>query len=646
MSKDEHYYLIVPLTATGRDMDGFTYHSDEVIVPGSIVEIPLGRRSLVGIAIAAVGKPEFTTRPITSVLPYQPVPAHLRDIAEWVARYYAAARSLVWRMMLPAGLTKTRRTPKGLDPALRPQDPPPPLTDAQVSALKVLEIPGRNYLIQGVTGSGKTRLYQELCRTTLEAGKSAIVLIPEIALAPQAAERFEAWFPGAVSVSHSGLTEAQRHRLWERVLDTPRPQVVIGPRSALFLPVAELGLIIIDESHEASYKQEQTPRYDAVSTAAQLARITGAKLVLGSATPALWQTELVNQGRLHLVELTERFHKGAMPPATIIDMRNKANFNRSKLLAEPLVNAIVNNLQQGRQSLLFLNRRGTAAALQCSACGWVSICPNCSLPLTFHADAMALRCHICNHTEPPPAICPDCKADELYYRGIGTKRLESEVAKLFPGARLARLDRDSATQTHLTDTYAGLHAGDIDILIGTQMIAKGLDLPDLDTVGIINADTMLHLPDYTAAERTFQLVTQAAGRAGRQGQLSQVFIQTYSPLHPAILAAAQHDFGRFAEAELAERRLLAYPPYVFLLKLWYSAAREETAHAAAISLAAQLKLRTDILISGPAPGFRPRRANQYVFQLVIKANGRKPLVEIAAALPNGWQADLDPNSLL
>lgn len=647
----DRYALVAPLTFTGAASKGFTYAIPEemAVAVGQVVKIPLGRQQSLGVVTALSSeKPKFATKAITEVLDLAPLPEPLTQLAEWMSAYYYASPKAVWQTLLPAGITRKRRASTKSPEAIALPAPTHQLTQEQQEALKrIQDGTGTSYLVQGVTGSGKTRLYMELVATQLELGKSGIILIPEIALTPQLLGLFEARFPGRVIAFHSGLTEAQKHVAWQRALEATEPLVVVGPRSSLFLPVHPLGVIVVDECHETSYKQEQNPRYHAVAVAAKLAHLSGAKLVLGSATPGLPEVYAAEMGRIELIKLTKRVADRPMPTAVIVDLRERELRGASgSIISKPLQAALTETLAAGRQSLLFINRRGSASSQICNDCGYVAMCPTCHLPLTFHADHLKLICHLCNYQRTPTAACPDCGHTDLRYLGGGTKRIESEIERLFPGARLARLDKDSADAKTLPEIYERLHRGDIDILIGTQMIAKGLDLPNLDTVGVVSADTMLHMPDFSSAERTFQLITQVAGRAGRGDTPGRVIIQTRTPDHPAIQFAAEGDFWGFVASELPQRQLLGYPPYRYLLKLMFSHKDEATAISQTQALYDTLMLNRGVMVLGPAPAFHARAGGSFHWQLVIKAARRSTLIAIAESLPATWKTDLDPLHIL
>lgn len=647
----QRYYLITPLAYTGR-ATAFTYHHTIDLVAGQIVEIPIGRRIVTGIVTAQLSEPTFKTKAIIRMLDLPPLPQDLSALATWMATYYASSPSSVWSTILPAGIMKARRIQPAIVAANPAQGMPAySLNPEQIDALiKIRASAHSTHLIQGVTGSGKTRLYLELANEAINQGKSAIILVPEITLTQQVVAQFEDAFGQLVLTTHSKLTEAKRHAIWTAANSAAlamKPRIIIGPRSCLFIPVYQLGLIVIDESHETTYKQEHHPRYHSVTTAAFRARVTGARLILGSATPGLSELYLANIGKIEHILLTQRANSIPHSEAKIIDLRDKDLFKLSKFITQPLFDAITDTLLAGRQTLLYLNRRGSASSQICSDCGQVSLCPNCALPLTFHADLMRLICHHCNFRRASQAVCPQCHGINLKLLGGGTKRIEAEVMRLWPDARIARLDRDSATLPYIHTVLKQLRSGNLDIIIGTQMIAKGLDLPAIDTVGIVSADTMLHLPDFTAAERTFQLLSQVSGRAGRGDRAGQVFIQTYTPNHPAIVAAATGAYERFANAELTERRLMHYPPYVHLLKLTIALSTQEATQIEANRLTQELKKIPGLAIIGPAPAFLELGSSKYHWIITCKSKHRQPLVDIAAALPSdSWTADLDPVNLL
>jgi primosomal protein N' (replication factor Y) (superfamily II helicase) len=644
------FCTVIPLAFTG-DAKVLTYEHKDRLAPGQIVEIPLGRRSSLGVVHESVAQPEFKTKSMLRVLDLPQLPEELTSLASWMADYYAASPSSVWTTFLPAGLGKTRRPQKPLAHKSGAGVPATPLTVEQSAALAdLMATKFHTSLIQGVTGSGKTRLYLELAARALAAGQSVIVLVPEITLTGQVVAEFERAFGSTVLSSHSKLTEAKRHSIWSEAFGSYQahePRIVVGPRSCLFMPLYKLGLVIIDECHEPTYKQEQHPKYQATVVGAKRGALTGAKLVLGSATPGLTELFLARIHRIELVKMIHRVNEIPHAEAEILDLRDKKLFRQSKIITQPLLDSITQTVQAGRQTLLYLNRRGSASSQVCGDCGHITNCPNCALPLTFHADLMRLLCHHCNFRQASPAVCPACGGMNLKLLGGGTKKVEAEIERLYPTAKIARLDRDSATLPHIESVLRSLRNNELDIVIGTQMIAKGLDFPSVDTVGVIGADTMLHLPDFTAAERTYQLLSQVSGRAGRGDRAGRIFIQTYTPSHPAIVAAALGRYDEFADKELAERSLLQYPPYVFLLKLAYTASTRDAAQSGADAYATALSRQPGVAVIGPAPAFIEQSGGKFHWVITVKAKDRALLREIALAVPpKDWTADLDPGNLL
>jgi primosomal protein N' (replication factor Y) len=474
----------------------------------------------------------------------------------------------------------------------------------------------RTFLLHGVTGSGKTEIYLQAIAHALEQGKGAIVLVPEISLTPQTVERFKARFSSGklqtlVAVLHSHLSAGERHDEWHKIRQG-RARIVIGARSAIFAPVEPLGLIIVDEEHEHTYKQKEAPRYHARDVAIMRGQMEGAVVVLGSATPSLESYFNCKKGKYTLLDLPERVDNQKMPYVRVVDMRQTARGGKGIPIFSPqLKEAIEQRIERGEQTILFLNRRGYSSSLQCPLCGFVAQCPNCSVSLTYHRQEQKLRCHICGHSEPVPKICPDakCKNPAIRYAGLGTQKVEDTLNKLFPNARIKRMDADTMKRK---DDYRNIlgdfRIGKIDVLVGTQMIAKGLHFPNVTLVGIIYADLALHQPDFRAGERTFQLLTQVAGRAGRGDIEGEVFVQAFTPFHPAIQYARRHDFVGFYDQELEFREQLKYPPYSRVALLTLKGRNEEKVKFSADHLKRELEkvlgstAAPAVVVSAPADG--------------------------------------------
>lgn len=520
------------------------------------------------------------------------------------------------------------------------------------------------FLLMGVTGSGKTRVYIELLEEVVRRqGRGAIVLVPEIALTPQTVSRFRASFGDQVAVLHSALSDGERYDAW-RALRRGDKRVAIGARSAVFAPIAELGAIIVDEEHEATYKQSEAPRYHAREVAVVRARLAGAVCVLGSATPALESYQNTRSGKYTLIELPERVAGRTLPIVNIVDLRKEARSGRERaILSAALVTAIHDRLERGEQTILLLNRRGYATFVQCRDCGAVWHCEQCNVSLTYHRARRRLVCHYCFHEEPPPAHCDRCGSADLSFRGAGTEQVEREVGETFPAARLARMDVDttSAKWSH-HDILSRVERREVDILLGTQMIAKGLDFPNVTLVGVVNADVAMNLPDFRAGERTFQLLTQVAGRAGRGERAGQVIVQTALPQHYAIRCALDHDYAAFAQRELEERREPGYPPHTRLANIVVSGTDERLVQDAANEVAAWTRAAIAevcagrVSVLGPAPCPIDRIRGRWRWHLLLRSPTARPLGTICHQLHTGFRlakkADLrlildrDPVTLL
>jgi len=534
------------------------------------------------------------------------------------------------------------------------------LTAAQESALKAIkesltkEYPDV-FLLHGVTGSGKTEVYLQALAEAVKMGKRGIVLVPEIALTPQTIERFASRFPGKVAVLHSKLSPGEQFDEWHRIRNSEF-DVVIGPRSALFAPQPNLGLIVIDEEHEWNYKQsDKSPRYHARDTAMKLAELSGATVILGSATPAIETFYHAQSGDYHLLRLPDRVvpvEKSPLPQVEIVDMRQELKAGNRSIFSRSLAGATTGAVAGGEQVILFLNRRGGATFIQCRRCGFVLRCKRCEVPLTHHYAEDVLVCHQCNQKTPVPQACPRCMSRQMKFLGIGTQKLEQESAYSFPQARLLRWDSDITrgkdSHQKILDKFRSHQA---DILIGTQMVAKGLDLPSVTLVGVVSADTSLNLPDFRAGERTFQLLSQVAGRAGRGILGGEVIIQTFSPEHYAIQAAATHDYASFYAQEIAYRHQLHNPPFTRLALLTYTHTNDALCQREAERMRDLLNREKDargidnLSLIGPAPAFIHRLRGRFRWQLILRGTELSAFLS-TIPFPQGWAIDIDPVSLL
>jgi primosomal protein N' (replication factor Y) len=556
---------------------------------------------------------------------------------------------------------EAERAPSILHPLTSPTTSPAPQADSS----RITHHASRTFLLHGVTGSGKTEVYLRAIAHALEQGKGAIVLVPEISLTPQTVERFKARFTSGpprtlVAVLHSHLSSGERHDEWHKIRQG-RARIVIGARSAIFAPVEPLGLIVVDEEHEHTYKQEEAPRYHARDVAIVRGQMEQATVVLGSATPSMESFYNCHQGKYTLLELPERADDKKMPIVRIVDMRQTVRGGKAVPIFSPqLAEAIAQRLERKEQTILFLNRRGYSTSLQCPQCGFVAECPNCSVSLTYHRHEPKLCCHICGHTAPVPAVCPNkkCRNPAIRYAGVGTQKVEETLAKLFPHARLKRMDSDALKRKEDYRRILGdFRAGKIDILVGTQMIAKGLHFPNVTLVGIIYADLALHQPDFRAGEQTFQLLTQVAGRAGRGDVEGEVFVQAFTPFHPAIQYSRRHDFAGFYEQEMEFRTQLKYPPVSRVALLTLKGRNEEKVKFAAKHLERELDKAmagvNDLIVAGPAPAPLLRAETYYRHQIMLRAPRMRTLSRRLADVTQGLvlpedvtlSVDIDPVNL-
>jgi primosomal protein N' (replication factor Y) (superfamily II helicase) len=644
-----HYYFVWVRSSRYHGAEALTYSSRKRLKAGQIVQVELQRELVLAVVSATTTEPRFKTKEINRVFALPLLPVQLLRLSHWLKDYYPAPLGNLAQQLLPSNLSE-----KQLDkPAPSNFEKPdleslPPLTKDQKAALKAMKEQD-TYLLHGATGSGKTRMYIELAARVIADDNSAIILTPEISLTTQLANSFREVFGNRVIVMHSQQAPGERQKAWLDCLRATEPVIVIGPRSALFSPLAKLGLIVLDEAHESAYKQEQAPQYQAGRVAAYLAQVARASLVLGSATPSISDYYIAEQKQKPIIRLEQLAQTDLETATTVtfVDRKDHSLFNRSPFLSQVLIETIEKALSRNEQTLLYLNRRGTARLVLCENCGWQALCPHCDVPLTYHGDKHQLRCHSCNYHAPTPGQCPDCGHTEIIFKTAGTKAIVSEVERLFPNVRVARFDTDNAKAERFEQHYDAVRNGEIDILVGTQLLAKGLDLPRLSTLGILLADTSLYLPDFSAEERTYQLISQVLGRIGRGHIAGQAIIQTYHPDHPVLQDAVKGNYEHFYQTELKERQLYVFPPFCYLLKISVRRATIKAAESAAVKLKDDIEAGGHkVRIEGPAPSFYERFQNKYQWQLVVKARQRAELLKIIAELPANCSYDIDPMDLL
>ena len=535
------------------------------------------------------------------------------------------------------------------------------LTREQEEALRTIHAavaaPPRGVLLHGVTGSGKTEVYLRAIADVVRAGRQAIVLVPEIALTPQTVARFRARFP-RLAVLHSVLAESDRARAW-RAIKAGEVDVVVGARSAVFAPVRNLGLVVLDEEHEHAYKQEGDPRYHARDVALRRAEREGAAAILGSATPSLETAHAARTGRLRLARLPRRIEERPLPPVEIVDMaEERRDTKRYPMLSRALEQAVKKAVAREEQVLLFLNRRGYTTVIRCKKCEWIFKCRRCEVTVTYHKAEQVAECHTCGSTYPLPDLCPACRDGALWHFGVGTEKIEEEIRKRLPELSVARMDSDRMrTRKDYREALGGLWSGETDVIVGTQMIAKGLDVPNVTVIGVVNADTAFYLPDFRASERTFHLLTQVAGRAGRGPKGGKVIVQTFNPKHYAVACAATYDEEGFVEKELAARRELGWPPYSRLVRIVFQGAPEKAVKQKAEEWSARLgEALPPMLVSklgpGPAPFYKIR--NRYRMQILLKAQDLDPVRKTLKPMMEKFKStrklqvivDVDPISMV
>ena len=646
----------------------FVYELNEPAEIGARVVVPFRKHEEDGFIVGYRKDPPegFKIHTILKVVDPQPlIRPDIFKLCRWISDYYIAPLGEVLKAALPPGITQKHveraAALPGIEPANRVGTANKLLTTDQLAALfAIQETQGfHTVLLHGVTGSGKTEVYLQAVEYFLARGKSTLIMVPEIGLTPQLTERFSERFPDMTAILHSSLTKRQRIDEWLRI-QKGGVRIVIGTRSAVFAPLENLGLIVVDEEHETTFKQEEMPRYNGRDTAVMRAKLAGCAVVLGSATPSMESFRNAESQKYTYVPMSTRVEDRPLPAVEIVNMRDEyTGQGKQVIFSQRLLGAAAERLEKGEQSMILLNRRGFAAFLLCRKCGFNFTCTSCSVALTYHKVINRLLCHYCGQSKRPPAKCTECNSEYVQFVGEGTERIEADLKEQFPDARIARIDRD--TMRHLRDYHRVLgdfRVGNIDILVGTQMIAKGHDFPNVTLVGVVAADAALSLPDFRAAERTFQLLTQVAGRSGRGSQPGEVIIQSYFPDHYAFQLATTHRFEDFYAREARYRKAMFYPPFTSLAGIMVN----DRDAAAAARLARKVadfldSVRTDaIRILGPAPAPLEKLKQIFRQQLLLKSSSRPALHEALRKLqlhleeqkigPTKVIVDVDPVSLL
>jgi primosomal protein N' (replication factor Y) (superfamily II helicase) len=635
-------------------LDTFTYKIPEGmdIATCHTVLVPFRNQKIPGVVVKiSKNKPSYKTKEILEKITQELLlrPWQL-ELANFISAYYLCSISKVMPLFLPKRIWNTPL--EELDKKFQDERPKIPtkieslkLTVPQAKVLKTLEAQhGGNFLLHGVTGSGKTEIYVRLAKRYVLQEKQALILVPEIALTPQLIEYFEKHFPERISVIHSSLTEKKRTQSWLDIFHG-RSKIIIGSRSALFAPFKDLGLIVMDEEHEWTYKQEQTPRYHARDVATKMAELTGATFLMGSATPSIESYYKALQNDYTLLELHERASQTPLPNVTTVDMRDELSNKNFGIFSDLLREKLAKTLAQNQQSILFINRRGFAPAVMCRDCGFTVRCRDCHVAMVLHKRG--LLCHHCGKLDNTPTLCPSCDGHRIRHVGLGTQRVEEEIQQLFSLAKICRADSDTIKKREdYEKLYKTLKNHETDILIGTQMIAKGLDLPQVQLASVVLADTGLHFPDFRASERTFQLLTQVAGRSGRREDQGEVVIQTYHPDNYAIKSAAKHDYHGFYAEEIKVREDVQYPPFTKIIELNVTYKNEQKCIASVHELEAQLieqakkqESPTNI-VSTPAP--IPKTKMGYHYKIILRGKDPRKILAPLMPLAEAWRIDVDP----
>ncbi len=638
-------YVDVALARVFTGGKFYSYSSNVLLKKGQIIKVPYGKKSAYGIVMSIVKKPTFKTKPIIQELPFA-VPEESTQLLQWMIDYYPDDTGIITQLFIPANFSKSSKdivnpSELGLGKDL------PIANIEQKQALKtILNSKNKRILLRGDTGSGKTRVFIEKIQSVIKSGQSVLVLTPEIGLTPQLHDDLIKYVDAPILLTHSDLSDTRRRKIWQYAIASNNPSVFVGPRSALFLPINNLGLIVIDEAHDKSYKQGQSPRYYGLHIAGKLASLHNASLLQSTATPNVDDYEIAVAHKFKVITMTEQAAGSKPNIIKLIDLSEREGFHKSPYLSDELVDSITEALKNNQQVMLFLNRRGSARLIQCSNCGWQAKCQKCGIPMIYHHDNHHIKCHWCNSSQKTPYNCPECGSVDLTFKVIGTKSLVEHVSLLFPGARIKRFDADSSTKDKYHLNIQSIKNHEVDIVIGTQLISKGLDLAELGVVGVINADTGMNLPDYKAEESTFQQLYQVSGRAGRGRILSKTFIQTRLIDHPVMISVSNHSWQSFYDYEMPKRKKYLYPPFCYLALFTTRNKSSTKAEQKCQKAIDNLSKMPGLQILGPSPSYYEKSNDNYHWQFIVKAKNRDILLCAARKIPADFSLDINPTSLL
>lgn len=631
-----YYYKVAVINSKSTKL--LTYSHSDILEIGEIIKVPFGALDQQKGIVVEKTK-ELKTKNIRSIVEsyHVTIPRELIKLGLWMQDYYLASVYNVFKTVLPEYVNNYDSEHTNNVQPSEPSDAPS-LSPDQKRCIDILsKHQNGTFLLVGETGSGKSRLYLEICREALRQGKSSIILTSQINLTQQLATEARRIFGKDTFIMHSSLTRNQRKKVWLQILNSTNPCILIGARSALFAPINNLGTIIVDEAHDSNYRQTSQPKYDSLKTAAVLAKYHDAKAIFGTATPSVEDRYYFEKNKPdHYLELG----KPIFAKKANIDVisGDRKNYTKNYIFSDKAIDRIREAVDNKEQSIVLINRRGTARSAQCNSCSWIAECPGCNIPMTVHDDIFKLICHICGRSKDLAVVCGNCKMPDIRFRGFGTKKIVSELNTIFPGISVGRYDTDMSTLED--NSYAE------QILVGTQMLAQGLDISNISTIVAVSADSILNLPDFSSNERTYQLLHQVSGRAGRAGGNRNVIIQTNYPNHRVFQSLKDQDMNAFYDFEIKNRARQNFPPFVFMLKLLVSRKTSANAQKAADKFYKNLKALSGIEVLGPAPAFHEKKSNKYIWQITIKSQKRALLQEIASTAPSGWQFELDPDSLL
>ena len=644
-----YYYEVIPASNNFHGKEPLTYAFDAKLKVGQIVSVPLRNKSCNGLVIGRVDKPDFKTVAIKKAFEKIIIGGAYINLLLWLKQFYPGNLGAATQMFAPSLLQDINSEYNPRKMAAPELSGLPKLTGEQSEAYhSISKQKHKSYIIHGVTGSGKTRLYIELAKDNIKEGKSVIILTPEISLTAPIARQFEEIFGARVKINHSSLTPKQKRELWQEILLTSEPLVVIGPRSSLFLPLKNPGLIVVDEFHEPAYKQESSPFYHANRVASKLAELASAKVIFGSATPPVSDYYLALKKNVPIIKL--KFpaitQKAAVNKYEIVDLLDSSENSGRPLISKTLIERIKHSLNNEEQAMLFINKRGSARSISCQDCGYKELCQRCDLPMVYHADEHIVRCHTCGAKKAPPKKCPECSSIKIYFSSPGTKAIAEDLRKLFPNANIARFDKDNKKAERLENTYDSV-LKDVDIIVGTQIIAKGHDLPRLSLVAMLLAENGLDFPDFSSEERSYQLMKQLSGRINRGHREGLFVIQTFNKSGRLLKSATRESWDEFFDSELQQRRKHGFPPFYSALKVESARKSRKSAEQSLEKLMDKLSARfNNIEFLGPSPSFIEKKASNWHWQLVIKARNRSDLAKLASEIPSSFRTDIDPANFL